>query len=274
VKTLYISDLDGTLLNRQAELSSETESELNRFIQGGTHFSIATARTAATCERILSGVNFQIPVVLMNGVLIYDMSSKHYVKKHVLSKGTVTDICDVMHRTGVCGFMYTLEDDRLATYYEKLSCDAMRAFMDERVKKYNKPFCPVTDFREVGQDVIYFAFMDSYERIHKLFDQIRNVDGVRVEKYSDVYDKDLWYMEIFAKAASKYHAVQYLRDRYGFEKVVAFGDNLNDIPLFEASDVRYAVKNAKDELKAMADAVIESNEENGVVCQIQRIEAL
>ena len=56
--------------------------------------------------------------------------------------------------------------------------------------------------------------------------------------------------------------------------MVAVGDNLNDIPLFEASDVRYAVKNAKDELKAMADAVIESNEENGVVCQIQRIEVL
>ena len=100
------------------------------------------------------------------------------------------------------------------------------------------------------------------------------MDGVRVEKYSDVYEKDLWYMEVFAAAASKYHAVQYLREKYGFDKVVAFGDNLNDIPLFAASDVRYAVGNAKVELKAMADAVIESNVENGVVRQIQRIERL
>ena len=95
-----------------------------------------------------------------------------------------------------------------------------------------------------------------------------------MEKYSDVYEEDLWYMEVFDATASKYHAVQYLRERYDFDKVVAFGDNLNDIPLFRASDVRYAVENAKDELKAMADAVIESNEQNGVVRQIQRIEGL
>lgn len=274
MKTLYISDLDGTLLNGQAELSEYTESSLNRIIERGIHISIATARTAATCDRILSGVNFRIPLVLMNGVLIYDMASKTYIQKQLLSPELVLQIYDAVHRTDVGGLMYTLNNDRLTTYYEKISGEAMRSFIDERVQKYNKPFYQISDFKDVRQDVIYFTFMERYENINKLFENIRDIRGLRVEKYHDIYSEELWYMEVFSETASKYHAVQYLRKAYGFDKIVTFGDNLNDIPLFEASDMRYAVQNAKEELKVMADAVIGANVEDGVVRQIQKIEGL
>ncbi|MDR2687937.1 MAG: HAD family hydrolase, partial [Oscillospiraceae bacterium] len=60
-------------------------------------------------------------------------------------------------------------------------------------------------------------------------------------------------------------AVRWLRERYGYEKIVGFGDNLNDIPLFRACDETYAVANAKEELKAMATGVIGSNAQDGVV---------
>jgi hydroxymethylpyrimidine pyrophosphatase-like HAD family hydrolase len=54
------------------------------------------------------------------------------------------------------------------------------------------------------------------------------------------------------------------RKNYGFEKVVAFGDNLNDLPLFEASDEAYAVENAKEDVKKHATAVIGRNTEDAV----------
>ena len=73
MKVLYISDLDGTLLNREAELSEYTARHLNALIENGVHVSVATARTAATCERILKDVHFNTPIILMNGVLIYDI---------------------------------------------------------------------------------------------------------------------------------------------------------------------------------------------------------
>jgi HAD superfamily hydrolase (TIGR01484 family) len=81
MKVLYISDLDGTLLNREAELSEYTARHLNELIENGVHISVATARTAATCERILKDVHFNTPIILMNGVLIYDIRRKFYVKK-------------------------------------------------------------------------------------------------------------------------------------------------------------------------------------------------
>ncbi|NLB45609.1 MAG: HAD hydrolase family protein, partial [Clostridiaceae bacterium] len=53
---LYLSDLDGTLLQPDATVSDYTRSVLNRLADENIHFSVATARTAATVRHILAGV--------------------------------------------------------------------------------------------------------------------------------------------------------------------------------------------------------------------------
>lgn len=66
------------------------------------------------------------------------------------------------------------------------------------------------------------------------------------------------------KKATKAEAIKKLKKLCGCERVVSFGDAINDISMFEISDECYAVANAVDELKAIATGVIESNEEDGV----------
>ena len=80
-KTLYISDLDGTLLDSSAEVSEYTVGRLNEFIGKGGYFSIATARTAATAMIITKDININVPAVLMNGVCVFDTVKNEYVKK-------------------------------------------------------------------------------------------------------------------------------------------------------------------------------------------------
>ena len=75
----------------------------------------------------------------------------------------------------------------------------------------------------------------------------------------------LWWLEISSAEASKENAVAFLRKAYGYTKVVGFGDNYNDLPMFNACDVRVAVKNALDEIQAAADHICEANDEDGVV---------
>ena len=81
--------------------------------------------------------------------------------------------------------------------------------------------------------------------------------------YLDVYN-GAWYLEIFSHKASKANGIRFIREHYGFSKVVAFGDNLNDLPMFEQADVKVAVGNARDEVKAAADYVIGTNDNDGV----------
>ncbi len=271
MKTLYISDLDGTLLNRDAELSDYTVNTLNRLIESGINFSVATARTDATCNRMLERVNLKIPIILMNGVLIYDYSKKHYIKKELMSQERVSQIIYAMKKVNMTGLMYGLRNDRLVTYYESISNDAMKNFIEERVRKYNKEFTKLKDFSSADAVIIYFCYMDNWEHIHRLYNEIKEIAGLRIEKYQDIYSGgDIWYMEVFADTASKYNAVMFLREQYHFDRVVAFGDNLNDLSLFSASDECYAVANAKDEVKAKATAVIGANTDDGVVKWIER----
>ncbi len=266
MKTLYISDLDGTLLDPNAELSEYTVNILNMLIDKGVHFSVATARTAETSAFILSHITINIPIILMNGVLIYNMETKQYIKKETLLKDKSEQILTAMKKRKQTGLMYALKDDKLVTYYERINNHALQKFIDERTRKYNKKFTQIDDFADADTEIIYFCYMDTRENIHLLYDEIEKISGLRIEKYQDIYsDNDMWYMEVFNETASKHNAVQFLRRQYGFDRVVSFGDNLNDISMFEASDECYAVENAKPKVKEKATGIIESNIKDGVV---------
>ena len=87
LKTLYISDLDGTLLDSRASVSDTTVRVLNELISSGGYFSFATARTAVTALPLTEKININVPVVLMNGVCVYDTEKKEYVKtEHIPDK--------------------------------------------------------------------------------------------------------------------------------------------------------------------------------------------
>jgi len=264
-RTLYISDMDGTLLNQNAELSEYTVTALNKLIAQGIHFTVATARTAATSILILRRVAINVPIILMNGVLVFDMQSKQYVKKELLERSKAEQIISSMKKTGLTGLMYTLSGDELITYYERAGNDAMQSFICERTRKYNKKFERINDFADADTDIIYFCYMDTHRNILRLQAEIARITGLRIEMYKDIYSNgDLWYLEVFSCVASKYDAVQFLRQQYGFSRVVGFGDNLNDLPLFAACDKSYAVANAKPEVREKATAVIGAHDVDGV----------
>jgi len=274
-KSLYISDLDGTLLGSDKELSSYTKNTLNTLISNGIHFSVATARSAATAIKILEGLNLNVPVVFMNGVVIYDLAQMKYVKSEVIPARTARDIIAVLKKHDITGFMYTIHDNEQITYYENLCTEVMKEYYDERVNKYNKPYFKVESFMEKAFDsnIIYFSFMDTYERLYKVQIELRDHKEIDSVLYRDVYNENIWFLEIHSKNASKYNAVKYLRESLGYDTIIGFGDNLNDIPLFEACDERYAVSNAVDELKEKANGIIDDNNSDGVAKYILRRES-
>ena len=79
----------------------------------------------------------------------------------------------------------------------------------------------------------------------------------------ELYTPDYW-CEIMPAAASKLNAIRKLKEMWNCTRVISFGDAVNDLPMFEASDECYAVANAVDELKAAATGIIESNVDDGV----------
>lgn len=265
-KTLYISDMDGTLLSSGAVLSDFSRETLNMLIGAGMHFSVATARSPATAGGILSGVPLEIPAVLLNGVCLYNILSREYVNIEYIPEASGEKLAEIIRRRRLSGFMFTVEDGIQNTYFENTDSPNALQFIEERRRKYGKHFFHTEDFALcIPRGSIYYSISDTYEKLCGAYEEMIAVSGLRAEFYRDVYNRDFWYLEVCSADASKYRAALLLKKLYGFARIVGFGDNLNDLPLFDACDECYAPENANPEVIRRANGIIPSNNEDGVV---------
>lgn len=265
MKTLYISDLDGTLLDRRAQLSARSTVLLTELLRDEAAFTCATARSLASVRPILSGIQLRLPVILMNGVCIYDTRAGRYLKRVTIPTDTALQVAALLHEMALPAFLYRIDDTGMDCFHPKLDSASMQQFMDERRARYDKPFTEVAQLRDaVDENTVYFTMVGAQERIAPVYEAVRKLPGLQLAYYKDVYAADDWYLEIFGAEASKYHAVQFLREFGSFDKVIGFGDNMNDIPMFDACDECCAVANAQEAVRKRADHVIGTNEQDAV----------
>ncbi|MGL4762528.1 MAG: HAD family hydrolase [Sarcina sp.] len=263
---LYISDLDGTLLNSSREISEYTKTTINTLISKGMDFTIATARTPGTVIDILEGLNIDKAVALMNGVFLYDLRKKEYLKIREIQTETVLKILNILEGFGKEAFLYGIKDNHLYVYHKELSLDLDKVYFEERKNSKYKTFEVILSYHEVIKklQVVNFMILEKKEVIELIFKEIKKIEGINAGYYKDVYDENCYFIEIHSSEASKKRAVDDLRELYKPTKVICFGDNMNDLPMFEVADEKYAMKNAVDGLKAIATDVIKSNDSDGV----------
>lgn len=268
-KTLFVSDLDGTLMQPGAYLSEKTVDLLNRSISDGKLFTIATARTPATVSGIIRDVKMNMPGIVMTGAAIWDPVTNRFSNRKYMDEDGVRKLVDIYRSTGFPIFLFTL-DDRIIDIYHiggKLS-GLEQEFMDERIHSPYKRF----HVREDGEEIlpedlsktILFYGMQPTALAEETYRKTLDVAGCRAQFYHDFYGPEIGIIDAFSAEATKANAVRQMKADTGADKVIAFGDNLNDIPMLQAADVAVAVENALPEVKETADIIIGPNTEDSV----------
>ena len=112
-------------------------------------------------------------------------------------------------------------------------------------------------------NVIYFTLIAKKQELQPLYEEMEKVGGWECVFSKDTYGEDYW-LEICPLNATKAKAVLKFKEKMGCDRIVVFGDSVNDISMFEIADEAYAVENAIDELKEKATSVIDGNDEDGV----------
>lgn len=273
MKTLYITDLDGTFLNDDAQVSPASARIVSDLSARGALISVATARTPATVEPLLAGTVTAPQLVVMTGATIWNRDTQTFIDPILLPEADVRVIEDCMERRGFFLFGYVMTaSGHLHVYHprEGLSPDERR-FVELRRNLKLKTFhighpLPREDY---GRTALFFG-MGSKEEIVGLADELKSRIGCYVSYYKDTYTPDLWLLEVFASGVSKAAGIRRLKEYLGADRVVVFGDNLNDIPMMEAADLAVAVGNALPETKAAADIVIGDNNSDSVARWIER----
>lgn len=266
--TLYISDLDGTLLDNSAQIAPETSRMISELTSQGALISVATARTPATVEPILADTLTARELVVMTGAAIWDRTESRFADIRLIPADEVPRMLEVFDRRGLTPFCYVLNrDGRFLDVYHPAPrlTETERIFVDERAMLTLKGFhlgsaCPPDDY---GRVALFFG-MGTRQAIVSVAEELRSASGCYISYYKDTYSPDLWLLEIFGPGVSKAEGVRRLRNRLSADRVVAFGDNLNDIPMLREADVAVAVGNALDEVKQIADIVIGPNTEGSV----------
>ena len=151
-KTLYLSDLDGTLLQNDATLSPYAVRELNRMIEKGLCFSISSARSTGTVIGILEGLRLNVPIALFNGVIYYDYNAAKFVRVMDIDPEAAAQAACIMEKYGLNNTMYTYRDQQLFACYTSLKTERERQFAAERSKFPQKKWRQVRSLSETARE--------------------------------------------------------------------------------------------------------------------------
>ncbi|MDD6491336.1 MAG: HAD family hydrolase [Firmicutes bacterium] len=260
MKTLYVSDLDGTLLRSNETTSDYTNQTINELVERGMTFSYATARSFHTSHKVTKGLNARIPLIIYNGTMVVDNKDGSFLLKNFFDVDGVTLIQDLL-QNDIFPIVYAfIEGEEKFSYIRTKCSPGMKMFIDSR--ENDKRANPVQSIYDLLKgEIFYITCIDEEYKLEPLFEKYK--DRYHCVFQVDIYTKQQW-LEIMPKQASKANAIKQLKEHLGCDRIVAFGDGINDIDMFEIADEAYAVENAVSELKQIATAVIGSNNDDGV----------
>lgn len=262
-KILYVTDLDGTLLNKNDRINPKSIGIINSLVEKGMAFTYATARSLVSASVVTQGLSTNIPVIAYNGAFIFQPATGEILSREHFSREEMTYASDVIRTYGISPLVYAFIDG-----VEKVSWNPARE--NDGVQRYlslrrgDRRLRPVENNAQLYEgEIFYFTCIGTKEELMPLYEVFSKNKQYRCTIQQELYRPE-YLCEIMPAGATKANAIRKLKEIRGCDKVISFGDAINDLPMFEISDACYAVENAVEELKAAADGVIGSNENDGV----------
>lgn len=263
MKELFVTDLDGTLLNRQNRVSPFSVRVINELVDKGVLFTYATARSLVSASKVTEGLSTKIPVIAYNGVFIMQPSTGEILSGEGFTDDERSKVSEILKQHRISPLVYSfISGVERVSWIPQHENDGIRRYLNSR--QGDRRFRAVHDPDSLYQgDIFYYTCIGEKDELLPVYELFSGDSRFRCTIQQELYRPEYW-CEIMPAAASKANAILKLKEMWGCSRVVSFGDAVNDIPMFEISDECYAVDNAVDELKAVATAVIGSNEEDSV----------
>ncbi|MBQ1833373.1 MAG: HAD family hydrolase [Treponema sp.] len=260
-KTLYVSDLDGTLLRSNQKTSEYTNQVINDLVKDGMYFSYATARSYNTAHKVTEGMTAAFPLIVYNGAFVRDNANGNLLLKNFFEKDSAHELIQCLLKNNISPVVYSfVNGEEKFSYNQNTINAATKDFISTR--KGDSRDRPVQNDKELFDGEIFYATcIDRPEKLKPMFENYAETFHCIYQR--DIYSNEQW-LEIMPKAVSKSSAIKQVKELLGCGRLVVFGDGINDVDMFKIADESYAVENAVPELIDVATGVIESNDADGV----------
>lgn len=270
MSTLFVSDLDGTLLDRTGELSARTRAGVLDLLERGVPFTVASARSLISMRDLLGPLPLPLPVACLNGGTISDLATGEHLVVHGVPLEVAADVVERARSHRLELMMGAITDAGERVWVPRRHSQGMAVYVEDRQGR-GDPRIRLVDDVVVGLQgqITTLTVIGRREPSEMLAAELRTTyaDQLDVNLVSDFYTPGWMWLTAHAARATKGHAVRALIDDHApsTARLVVFGDQLNDIPMFEQADHAVATENAVPELKALAHEVIGHHHDDAVV---------
>lgn len=257
---LLISDMDGTLIDSNGEISIENINAIKRFVNNGGIFTIATGRMTESARRYIHNLPIQVPAILYNGTKIYD-----FIKEETLFE---------MHLENNIKELVK----KLKQYDSSLGIEI---YCEEDIYIFNR--CKFSErFTKKGYDIYYeipqelwkknwtkILILGEEDQIDKLEEEFYSV----FEKANLIRSGEI-FLEIVPENVSKGHAIEKLCTLLDMDisKVIAVGDNMNDFEMLTTVGYGFCVESGNKKLLNKVKYKSSSNDNHALEYVINWIE--
>jgi Cof subfamily protein (haloacid dehalogenase superfamily) len=264
------TDIDGTLLNKERELSDETIRVIGR-LREKMPIILASSRMPSAMYHLQKQLGIRAhPLICYNGGFVIHASKIEKSPTVIHSVHIPVSIC-----TSILAL--TKQTSVHVSLYEKDSWYAPG--MDEWTLR-EATITKVNPIIKASEEVLE-AWTDEVTGAHKIMcmgpaEEISFLESSLRQNFSNdvhVYHSKDTYLEIAPKSISKASALKMLLAKInGIElsEVIAFGDNYNDVEMIQSVGLGIAVENARSEVKAVAKAITANSKENGVALALEK----
>lgn len=261
---LIVFDLDGTLLDSNKRISETILDSLVMLRNRKIQYTIASARHPMMIEAFCRQLQIQIPVIGLDGAVIYDQSSERFLYERPIDKDIMFQILELCRNSG---YDYTVHTTSTIWYTRNTKRYANVEAYNNIAKVYNIPdvktrFCEDVPPKSIIDDIVFKVFIDNPA------DKTRQDIISSLKKFGSIRttSSEGQSISIVNSHVSKGNALRFFlnQQKISRDAVCCFGDYYNDIEMFEVTGQSVAMGNAPEEVKAHAKYITATNNENGV----------
>lgn len=264
---LLVIDIDGTLVGRQRTVAPRDVAALELASARGIKIALCTGRVVNACAAIFRQLELDGYHIFFDGAMVSDSRLRHQVYVAHLERAVVREAVDYAREADIFFELFTADG-----YF----VESENEFSDIRGQFFGvEP--QVTDFKRLAAEkpiikgglVVNNTAEDDRARDF----MARFAGRLEFSRGATPFFPDIEFINIVAPGVSKGRALEVLAEqlKVPLERVMAFGDHYNDIPLLETAGLGVAMGNAPEEVKRAAGYITGDVDHCGVAAALQKL---
>jgi len=258
---LLISDVDGTLVTKEKELTPAALEAIGALRRAGVLFTVVSSRPPRGLGHLLPALALDLPFGGFNGGAIHDPRDLSVVERQSLAPAAARATLDYLEAHGVSAWVFHGN--------EWLIVDPDGPYVDH--ERHTLGF----DARVVE------SFDGVLDEVGKIVGASRNFEGLgrceaelreKLGGEASVLRSQRYYLDVTHPWATKGNFLLALSRRLSIppEEIAVIGDMANDVTMFREAGLSIAMGNAAEDVKAAATVVTASNAEDGFAQAVER----